>query len=86
MGPATQNPSNLSNFAIFVHLGALGRSLCYLGALEPHLIAKMLQDGANMPQHSAKMSQHSLQEQPQDPKKPSKVMNCRRFFGFRHFW
>ena len=37
-------------------------------------------------QRSAKMSQHSLQEQPQDPKKPPKVMNCRRFFGFRHFW
>ena len=30
------------------------------------------------------MSQHSLQEQPQDPKKPSKVFYCRRFSGFRH--
>ena len=36
--------------------------------------------------HTAKMSQHSLQEHPQDPKKPSKVLYCRRFFGFRHFW
>ena len=32
------------------------------------------------------MSQHSLQEQPQDLKKPPKVMNCHRFFGFRPFW
>ena len=32
------------------------------------------------------MSQHSLQEQPQDPKKHSKVLYCRRFCGFRSFW
>ena len=48
--------------------------------------SKMAPRWPNIAQHSAKMSQHSLQEQPQDPKKPSKVMNCRRFFGFRHFW
>ena len=47
---------------------------------------KMAPRWPNIAQHSAKMSQHSLQEQPQDPKKPSKVMYCRRFFGFRHFW
>ena len=62
---------------ILVLLGAI---LDHLGALRPHLVAKLLQDGAQMAQHSAKMSQHSLQEQPQDPKKPSKVMNYRRFF------
>ena len=33
-----------------------------------------------------KIAQHSLQEEPQDPKKPSKVLYYRRFFGFRHFW
>ena len=33
-----------------------------------------------------KIAQHSLQEEPKDPKKPSKVLYCRRFFGFRHFW
>ena len=33
-----------------------------------------------------KIAQHSLQEEPQDPKKPSKVLYSRRFFGFRHFW
>ena len=48
--------------------------------------SKMAPRWPNIAQHSAKMSQHSLQEQPQDPKKPSKVMNCRRFFGFRPFW
>ena len=32
------------------------------------------------------MSQHSLQEQPQALKEPSKVMNYRRFFGFRNSW
>ena len=67
-------------------LALLGAILDHLGALRPHLVAKLLQDGAQMAQHSAKMSQHSLQEQPQDPKKLSKVMNYRRFFGFRHFW
>ena len=40
----------------------------------------------NIAQHSAKMSQHSLPEQPQDPKKPSKMLYCRRFSGFRYFW
>ena len=48
--------------------------------------SKMAPRWPNIAQHSAKMSQHSFQEQPQDPKKPSKVMYCRRFFGFRHFW
>ena len=67
-------------------LALLGATLDHLGALRPHLVAKLLQDGAQMAQHSAKMSQHSLQEQPQDPKKPSKVLYSRRFFGFRHFW
>ena len=48
--------------------------------------SKMAPRWPNIAQHSAKMSQHSLQEQPQDPKKPSKVLYSRRFFGFRHFW
>ena len=47
--------------------------------------SKMAPRWPNIAQHSAKMSQHSLQEQPQHPKKPSKVMNCRRFFCFRDF-
>ena len=67
-------------------LALLAALLAHLGALEPHLIAKLLQDGANMPQHSAKMNQLGLQDRPQDREKPPKVMNCRRFFGFRHFW
>ena len=33
-----------------------------------------------------KIAQHSLQEELLDPKKPSKVLYSRRFFGFRHFW
>ena len=32
-----------------------------------------------------KIAQHSLQEELLDPKKPSKVLYSRRFFGFRHF-
>ena len=48
--------------------------------------SKMAPRWPKIAQHSAKMSQHSLQEQPRDPKKPPKVMNCRRFFGFRNFW
>ncbi len=48
--------------------------------------SKMAPRWPNIAQHSAKMSQHSLQEQPQDPKKPSKVLYCRRFCGFRSFW
>ena len=36
--------------------------------------AKMAWRWPNIAQHSAKMSQHSLQEQPQDPKKTSKVL------------
>ena len=67
-------------------LALLAALLAHLGALEPHLTAKLLEDGANMPQHSAKMSQLGLRDRPQDREKPSKVMNSRRFFGFRHFW
>jgi len=48
--------------------------------------SKMVPRWPNIAQHSAKMSQHSLQEQPQDPQKPSKVLYCHRFSGFRHFW
>ena len=87
-------------------LAVPGDVLPRLGALGPHLVAKLRQNGAKMAprssnigqvsakmgqhsakmaQHSAKIAQHSLQEQPQDLKKPSKVMYCRRFFGFRHF-
>ena len=83
----------LEAFSVFFAL------LARLGGLAHHFFANLSQDGAKMAQHSAKMSQHSakmaqhsakiaqhsLQEQPQDPKKPSKVMYCRRFFGFREF-
>ena len=59
-------------------------------ALSGHILSpscsKLAPRWHNIAQHSAKMSQHSLQEQPQDPKKPSKVLYCRRFSGFRHFW
>ena len=67
-------------------LALLAAILAHLGALRPHLVAKLLQDGAQMAQHSAKMGQHGLQEGPQIQEKPSKVMNYRRFFGFRPFW
>ena len=79
--------------AHFRHLVSSWRSwalswliLALLGAILSPSCSKMAPRWPNIRQHSAKMSQHSLQEQPEDPKKPSKVMNCRRFFGFRHFW
>ena len=76
-------------FALLVRLGAPGRhflaNLSQDGAKMAQHSAKMSQHSAKMAQHSAKIAQHSLQEQPQDLKKPSKVMYCRRFFGFRHF-
>ncbi len=83
-------------FAFLARLGGLGRhffaNLSQDGAkmaqhsakMSQHS-AKMAQHSAKIAQHSAKIAQHSLQEQPQDLKKPSKVMYCRRFFGFRHF-
>ena len=65
---------------------------CQNGAkMDPRLsniaqhIAKMGQNSAKMTEHRAKIAEHSVQEQPQDIKKPSKVMYCRRFFGFRLF-
>ena len=70
-------------------LALLGAIFAHLGALTPCLVAncsKIAPRWPNIGQHSAKMSQHSLQEQPQDPKKPSKVLYCRRFCGFRNFW
>ena len=77
-------------FALLARLGGLGRhffaNLSQDGAKMAQHSAKMSQHSAKMAQHSAKIAQHSLQEQPQDPKKPPKVMNRRRFFGFRHFW
>ena len=76
-------------FALLARLGGLGRRFFAIlsqdGAKMAQHSAKMSQHSAKMAQHSAKIAQHSLQEQPQDPKKPSKVMYCRRFFGFRHF-
>ena len=48
--------------------------------------AKMAQHSAKIAQHSAKIAQHSVQEQPQEPKKPSKVLHCRRFFDFRNLF
>ena len=64
-------------------------SCLILALLRPILspsCSKMAPRWPNITQHTAKMSQHSLQEQPQDPKKPSKVLYYRRFCGFRHFW
>ena len=76
-------------FVFLARLGGLGRhffaNLSQDGAKMAQHSAKMSQHSAKMAQHSAKIAQHSLQEQPQDLKKPSKVMYCRRFFGFRHF-
>ena len=77
--------------------GPLGR---HLGASDPSLpsrcpsinakIANVSptdgQDGASMAQYGAKMSQHGLQEHPRDPKKPSKVLYCHRFFDFGRFY
>ena len=78
--------------AHFRHLASSWRSwalswiiLALSGRILSPSCSKMAPRWPNIAQHSAKMSQHSLQEQPQDPKKPSKVMNYRRFFGFRHF-
>ena len=67
-------------------LALLAAILAHLGARRAHLVAKLLQDGAQMTQHSAKMGQHGLQEGSQIQEKPLKVMNSRRFFGFRPFW
>ena len=95
-------------------LAVPGDVLLRLGALGPHLVAKLRQNGAKMApkssnigqvsakmgqhsakmaqhsvkiaQHSAKIAQHSVQEQPQEPKKPSKVLYCRRFFDFRNLF
>ena len=79
--------------AHFRHLVSSWRSwslswliLALLGHILSPSCSKMVPRWPNIAQHSAKMSQHSLQEQPQDPKKPSKVLYCRRFSGFRHFW
>ena len=76
-------------FALLARLGALGlhflANLSQDGDKMAQHSAKMSQHSAKIAQHSAKIAQHSLQEQPQDLKKPSKVMYCRRFFGFRHF-
>ena len=66
-------------------LALLGAILDHLGALRPHLVAKLLQDAPRWPniaQHSAKMSQHSLQEPSQDPPKPSKSDELSSFFWF----
>ena len=79
--------------AHFRHLVSSWRSwslswliLALSGRILPPSCSKMVPRWPNIAQHSAKMSQHSLQEQPQDPKKPSKVLYRRRCFGFRHFW
>ena len=73
-------------FALLARLGGLGRhffaNLSQDGAKMAQHSAKMSQHSAKMAQHAAKIAQHSLQEQPQDPKKPSKVMYCRRFLVF----
>ena len=79
--------------AHFRHLVSSWRSwslswfiLALLGHILSPSCSKMVPRWPNIAQHSAKMSQHSLPEQPQDPKKPSKMLYCRRFSRFRHFW
>ena len=79
--------------AFFAQVGSCWRSwaLCWLilSLLGPFLSSswsKMAPKWLNIAQHSAKMGQDSLQEQPQDPKKPSKVLYSRRFWGFHQFW
>ena len=79
--------------AHFRHLVSSWRSWAlswlFLALLRPILspsCSKMAPRWPNITQHTAKMSQHSLQEHPQDHKKPSKVLYSRRFSGFRQFW
>ena len=48
-------------------------------------MAKIAPTWPNIAHYSTRMSQHGLQERPRDPKKPSKVLYCRRFFSFRQF-
>ena len=78
--------------AHFRHLVSSWRSwalswliLALLGHILSPSCSKMVPRWPNIAQHSAKMSQHSLQEQPQDPKKPSKMLYCHRFFWFSPF-
>ena len=55
-------------------------------ALSGHILSpscsKMVPRWPNIAQHSAKMSQHSLQELPQDPRKPCKSDELSSFFWF----
>ena len=76
----------------FVSVGSCWRfwALCrlilsLLGPILSSSWSKMVLRWLNIAQHSAKMSQDSLQEQLQNFKKPSKVMYCRCFFDFRNF-
>ena len=92
-GPVGPRGSLPPSGAHFRHLVSSWRSWALswlILALSGHILSpscsKMVPRWPNIAQHSAKMSQHSLQEQPQDPKKPSKMLYCRRFSGFRHFW
>ena len=59
-------------------------ALIFAGFLNQHS-ARMSQHSAKMAQNNPKITQHSLQEQPQDTKKPSKVMYSRRFLVFAFF-
>ena len=79
-------PPEAPNFSLYgrpfspscLILALLAAILAHLGALRPHLVAKLLQDGAQMVQHSAKISQqHGLQEGPPDQK---------TFLCFRPVW
>ena len=75
--------------ATFAYVGALGRYLgssCRSWAPSCRQVAPRLpQDGANMSLHSAKMSQDSLQEQPQDPKNLQKCCTVVTFLVFSFF-
>ena len=75
--------------AHFRHLASSWRSwalswliLALLGHILSPSCSKMVPRWPNIAQHSAKMSQHSLQEQLQDPKKPSKVLTVVVFLVF----
>ena len=70
---------------MFANLGAkMSKHRLRYSILSPSC-SKMAPRWPNIAQHSAKMSQHSLQEQPQDPKKPSKVCTGVVFVVFAVF-
>ena len=66
-------------------LGYVGQCWLMLALLADILspsCSKMAPRWPNIAQHSAKMSQHGVQEHPQDPRKPCKSDELSSFFGF----